>query len=148
MAVWKWNACVALKSHSIVFENNVPAILNPTLNQTDSVNKSKHEIRMYLLKNTPFKSLSCFIATRFMGLVPRFSASVNNETGGLLSKFTRSENPYDVMWCKHQNVLVYKSCTTVKAFWGSNIILYMELCINKLYWLIICPWNHNLCENE
>lgn len=41
------------------------------------------------------------------------------------SMFTSSEKL--VMRCKHQNVLVYKSCTMIKVFCGHNIVL--NLCM-------------------
>jgi len=42
-----------------------------------------------------------------------------------------------VMWIKHQNILVYKSCTS------HNIVLSRELCENNNL-----PLNHNLCERN
>ncbi len=38
--------------------------------------------------------------------------------GGLPSKFTsrKAIDMEQIMWCKCQNLLVYKSCTTVKMF--------------------------------
>ncbi len=88
-----------------------------------------------------FKSLSCLNMTRvLLGLIlSALHCNCNAVPGELPSKFTTIHMEL-LMWCKHQTVLVYKSCTVVTGLWGRNIVLCKEL--------IICSCNHNLCEKE
>lgn len=52
--------------------------------------------------------------------------------GALLSRFTTLENPYIYIWlCDanvyYENVVLYKSCIMLQAFWDHNIVLLKEL---------------------
>ncbi len=52
-----------------------------------------------------------------------------------------------VIWCKHQNLLFYKSCTMVKTFWGHNIVCSR----NQMKTIVLIdnlPLNHYLCEKS
>ncbi len=62
-----------------------------------------------------------------MGNVPKsFKVTLPGE---LLSKFTirKAIRMELIMWCKHQNVLVYKPCTVENVFWGHNIVQKKKL---------------------
>ncbi len=91
-------------------------------------------------------NMTCsYASTRLWAFLLCFTSLI---PGALPSKFTTSEKPHMelVMWCKHQNVLFYILCIILNVFWGHNIVLGKESWEKNLYWLIIWPHNHNLCE--
>ncbi len=52
------------------------------------------------------------------------------------------------IWFKHQIILVYKSCTVVKVFWGHNTVLYEESWKIKSLWIDNLPHYNNTFEKE
>lgn len=118
-------------SHQLIFENNIPPLLNLNLNLTDSdANLGKKRIfwSSYSILACFYKSLNSFI------MLWTRSSSVQC--------FTRwaSEQVYYIWkaihmelikWCMSKCGKADKSCIVVKAFWGHNTILWKELHSNK-----------------
>ncbi len=104
-------------SENIMFHNTYKSRTNfPT---QDNVKYSNHAILVSFYKSLcSFKNDGTMFGTMFY-LYPR-----NAVPGELKSNFTRKAIHMElVMWCKCQNVSIYKLCTMLKAFWGhTNIV--------------------------
>ncbi len=107
-AVRNWNVqWVALKgSCCIAFKNKILPTLNPTLILSDRANK--------IDKN---KFLFCAV---------QCCTGCATEQVYYIRKSIHMEL---VKWCKCQNLLVYKSCTMVKVFWGHYLVFCARNCM-------------------
>lgn len=70
-------------------KNDVTPALNPSLNLTDSVNKSTHEIKSHLMKKSCCFSLSFIVTCVSQNLYPNTKCSA--VPGALPRKFTLTE---------------------------------------------------------
>ncbi len=87
-------------------------------------------------------ALSSFGELCFTRLIPeRFALQLKCCTGWSTEQvyyITKAHYAMDI-WCKHQIILVYKSCTVVKVFWGHNTVLCEEPWKIKSLWIDNLP---------
>ncbi len=126
----KWRKKVKALSCSNMMHQRT---LNPTLNPNDSVNKQIWDCNQLILA-CYHKSLSCFIMLLiFHRTCTQYHRIANavlyqwSYLASLLVYYNRKAIDVElVIWCKHQNESVYKSCTIAKAFSYQNRVLHKE----------------------
>ncbi len=130
IAMFYYSTLVVVHNTAFMFKNYVDLTLNPMLNITNNVNKIKQDKNVFAEATMPFypafTRLSCsFILTRIQVL--HIASAVLYQVGyqaSLLCKKCHMKLP---VWCKQQNVVVFKSCTMVKVM---KSVLCKELCEN------------------
>lgn len=89
-----------------MFENNVPP--SPNLNLNDSVDKSKRDINAFAEVTMPLSSFIMTSVSQDLYLVLYIASATLYQLSYQVYYVRKAIQMELDIWCKHQNVLVYK----------------------------------------